>query len=214
MMLSRTGSGVAAYLRRSPASGLFSSPVRNTTILCVRKDGKVAMVGDGQVSLGNTVMKPNARKVRELCDGKVLAGFAGATADCFTLLERLEAKLEEFPGQTLRASVELAKMWRNEKYMRHLEAMIVVADKDISLTITGRGDVAEPVDGVIGIGSGGVYAASAARALVDVEGFSALAIAQKGMKIAADTCVYTNHEFITKELDSTPDNNTPPSPSS
>lgn len=198
-MLQRSIGGVFKSFHKDCLSKLFCNgqATRNTTILCVRKDGQVTMIGDGQVSLGNTVMKPNARKVRMLGkENSVLAGFAGSTADAFTLIERLESKLDEFPGQTLRASVELAKMWRNEKYLRHLEAMIVVADKDVCLTITGHGDVCEPSDGVIGIGSGGLYAASAARALIDVEGYDALKIAQKSMKIAADTCVYTNHNFV------------------
>lgn len=213
-MLQRTVGGVFKSFNKTSLSSMFCNGqrTRNTTILCIRKDGNVAMIGDGQVSLGNTVMKPNAKKVRLLGkDGQVLAGFAGATADCFTLMERLEGKLDEFPGQTLRAGVELAKMWRNEKYLRHLEAMIVVADKDVSLTITGHGDVCEPADGVIGIGSGGLYAASAARALMDVDGYDALSIAQKSMKIAADTCVYTNGNFVTQCLPPSPhDTNSPP----
>jgi len=158
------------------------------------------MVGDGQVSQGDTVLKPNAKKVRRIGGGKVVCGFAGATADAFTLLERLEGKLDEYPGQLLRASVELAKAWRTEKYLRQLNALLVVCDKDISLTITGNGDVVEPMDGVIGIGSGGIYASSAARALLDIDGLDATAIAHKAMKIAADTCVYTNHNFITEKL--------------
>lgn len=212
-MIPRTIGSVSRSFPKASLSGFFCNGqrTRNTTILCIRKDGKVAMVGDGQVSLGNTVMKPNAKKVRLLGkDGQVLAGFAGATADCFTLMERLEGKLDEFPGQTLRAGVELAKMWRNEKYLRHLEAMIVVADKDVSLTITGHGDVCEPADGVIGIGSGGLYAASAARALMDVDSYDALSIAKKSMNIAADTCVYTNHNFITQCLPPSAEDTTQP----
>lgn len=158
------------------------------------------MVGDGQVTFGNTILKPNAKKVRKIADGKVLAGYAGSTADCFTLLERLEGKLDEYPGQLMRASVELAKSWRTEKYLRQLNASLIVADKDISLTLTGNGDVVQPFDGVVGIGSGGDYAVSAARALIDMEGLTSIDIARKAMKIAADTCIYTNHNFIEMEL--------------
>ena len=164
-----------------------------TTILCVRRDGHVAMAGDGQVSLGQTVVKGNARKVRRIgTGGAVLSGFAGATADAFTLLERLEAKLERFPGQLERACVELAKDWRTDRYLRRLEAMMAVADKDRTFTLTGNGDVLEPEDGVVGIGSGGNYALSAARALMTVDGLSAEEIARRAMKIASDICVYTN----------------------
>jgi len=184
--------------------GCYDGPrIRSTTILAVRKGADLVMIGDGQVSLGDTVMKPNAKKVRRIGNGKVLAGFAGATADAFTLLERLEGKLEEYPGQLLRAGVELAKAWRTEKYLRNLNALLVVADKDISLTITGNGDVVEPADGIIGIGSGGIYASSAARALLDIDGLSADDIAHRAMKIAADTCVYTNHNFVVETLVST-----------
>ena len=172
-----------------------------TTILCVRRDGHVAMAGDGQVSLGQTVVKGNARKVRRIgAGGAVLSGFAGATADAFTLLERLEAKLERFPGQLERACVELAKDWRTDRYLRRLEAMMAVADKDRSFTLTGTGDVLEPEDGVIGIGSGGNYALSAARALLAVDGLSAEEIARRAMKIAADICVYTNNNVILETI--------------
>ena len=172
-----------------------------TTILCVRRDGHVAMAGDGQVSLGQTIIKGNARKVRRIGAGStVLAGFAGATADAFTLLERLEAKLERFPGQLERACVELAKDWRTDRYLRRLEAMMAVADKDRSFTLTGTGDVLEPDDGVIGIGSGGNYALSAARALMAVDGLSAEEIARRAMKIAADICVYTNNNVILETI--------------
>jgi ATP-dependent HslUV protease, peptidase subunit HslV len=177
-----------------------------TTILSVRKSGKVVIAGDGQVTQGHTVMKPNARKVRPLGaqddDGaKVIAGFAGATADAFTLFERLEAKLERHQGQLLRAAVELAKEWRTDKYLRNLEAMLIVADKDITLIITGNGDVLEPVEGIAAIGSGGNYALSAARALVDYED-DAEVLARKAMKIAADVCVYTNENLTVEVLDS------------
>jgi ATP-dependent HslUV protease subunit HslV len=171
-----------------------------TTILCVRRDGGVCMAGDGQVSLGQTVIKGNARKVRRIGNGHVLAGFAGATADAFTLLERLEAKLERFPNQLERACVELAKDWRTDRYLRRLEAMMAVADKDRSFTLTGNGDVLEPEDGVIAIGSGGNFALAAARALLDVPGLGAEEIARRAMKIAADICVYTNHSLTVESL--------------
>jgi ATP-dependent HslUV protease subunit HslV len=177
-----------------------------TTILCVRRDGQVAMAGDGQVSLGQTIVKGNARKVRRIgaakgsSGGSVIAGFAGATADAFTLLERLESKLERFPNQLERACVELAKDWRTDRYLRRLEAMMAVADKERSFTLTGNGDVLEPEDGVIAIGSGGNYALSAARALMGVEGLSAEEIARRAMKIAADICVYTNGNIIVETL--------------
>jgi len=171
-----------------------------TTILCVRKDGKVAMAGDGQVSLGQTVVKGNARKVRRIANGRVLAGFAGATADAFTLLERLEAKLERFPDQLERAAVELAKDWRTDRYLRRLEALLAVADKSRSLLITGNGDVLEPEDEIIGIGSGGNYALAAARALIDVDGLTAEEVAKKAMTIAAGICVYTNGRFVLETL--------------
>jgi ATP-dependent HslUV protease subunit HslV len=171
-----------------------------TTILCVRRDGRVAMAGDGQVSLGQTVIKGNARKVRRIGGGAVLAGFAGATADAFTLLERLEAKLERYPNQLERACVELAKDWRTDRYLRRLEAMMAVADRDRSFTLTGNGDVLEPEDGVIGIGSGGNYALSAARALIEIPGLSAEEVARRSMRIAADICVYTNENVIVETL--------------
>jgi ATP-dependent HslUV protease subunit HslV len=171
-----------------------------TTILCVRRDGHVTMAGDGQVSLGPTIVKGNARKVRRIGAGNVLAGFAGATADAFTLLERLEAKLERFPGQLERACVELAKDWRTDRYLRRLEAMMAVADKDRSFTLTGTGDVLEPEDGVIAIGSGGNYALAAARALMAVDDLSAEEIARRAMAIAADICVYTNGNVIIETL--------------
>jgi len=169
-----------------------------TTILSVRKAGKVVIAGDGQVSVGPTVMKANARKVRPLSGGLILAGFAGATADAFTLLERLEAKLEAHPGQLTRACVELAKDWRTDRYLRRLEAMMAVVDSDTSLVLTGNGDVLEPEDGLIGIGSGGTFALAAARALIDTD-LDAEAIARKALKIAADICIYTN-ENVTVEI--------------
>ena len=172
-----------------------------TTILCVRRDGHVTMAGDGQVSMGQTIVKGNARKVRRIgTGGTVLAGFAGATADAFTLLERLESKLERFPGQLERACVDLAKDWRTDRYLRRLEAMMAVADKDRSFTLTGTGDVLEPEDGVIGIGSGGNSALAAARALMGVDGLSAEEIARRAMKIAGEICVYTNDNVIVETL--------------
>ncbi len=171
-----------------------------TTILSVRKNGRVVVAGDGQVSLGQTVIKSNARKVRRLGDGSILAGFAGATADAFTLFERLEAKLERHPGQLLRAAVELAKDWRTDRYLRRLEAMMAVADREVSLVLTGTGDVLEPEDGLIAIGSGGNYALSAARALIDRDDMDAEAIARKAMSIAADICVYTNRNVTLESL--------------
>jgi ATP-dependent HslUV protease, peptidase subunit HslV len=171
-----------------------------TTIVTVRKGGKVVIAGDGQVSLGQTIMKGNARKVRRIGKGNVIAGFAGATADAFTLLERLEAKLEQYPDQLMRACVELAKDWRTDRYLRRLEAMMLVADKNVSLALTGNGDVLEPEKGVAAIGSGGNYALAAARALLDSEQ-DAEAVARKAMQIAADICVYTNHNVIVETLD-------------
>jgi ATP-dependent HslUV protease subunit HslV len=171
-----------------------------TTILCVRRGSTVAMAGDGQVSLGNTVVKGNARKVRRIGNGAVIAGFAGATADAFTLLERLETKLERFPNQLERACVELAKDWRTDRYLRRLEAMMAVADKNHSFTLTGNGDVLEPDDGIIAIGSGGNYALSAARALMTVDGLEAEEIARRAMQIAADICIYTNQNVIVETL--------------
>ena len=167
---------------------------RATTILAVRKNQKIALIGDGQVSLGQTVMKGNARKVRQLVEGKVLAGFAGATADAFTLFERLQAKLERYPDQLQRAAVELAKEWRTEKYLQKLEAMLIVADKDVTLLISGQGDVIEPEHNIMAIGSGGHYAAAAARGLYEYEPDAEI-IARKAMEIAADICVYTNSSF-------------------
>ncbi len=172
-----------------------------TTILTVRKGGKVVIAGDGQVTLGQTIIKGNAKKVRRVGNGNVIAGFAGATADAFTLFERLETKLERFPDQLKRACVELAKDWRTDRYLRHLEAMMIVADADESLVLTGKGDVLEPDDNVMGIGSGGNYALAAARALLDSD-LDAEAIARKAMAIAADICVYTNKEVVIESLDS------------
>ena len=172
-----------------------------TTILSVRKNGTVVVAGDGQVSLGQTVIKSNARKVRRIgTKNDVIVGFAGATADAFTLFERLEGKLEQHPGNLTRACVELAKDWRTDKYLRRLEAMMAVANKDVSLILTGTGDVLEPEDGIIAIGSGGNYALAAARALIDREDMEAKDIAQKAMSIAGQICVYTNENVIIESI--------------
>jgi ATP-dependent HslUV protease subunit HslV len=178
-----------------------ASPWHGTTILTVRKGGKVVIAGDGQVSVGQTVMKHNAKKVRPLGKSGVIAGFAGATADAFTLFERLEAKLDQYPRQLTRACVELAKDWRTDRYLRRLEAMMLVADSTTSLVLTGVGDVLEPEHGVAGIGSGGNYAYAAARALADMD-LSAEEIARRSMAIAADICVYTNTSVTLETLDS------------
>jgi ATP-dependent HslUV protease subunit HslV len=170
-----------------------------TTILSLRKGNRVVIAGDGQVSIGQTIIKSNARKVRPLSGGSVIAGFAGATADAMTLFERLEAKLEQYPLQLTRACVELAKDWRTDRYLRRLEAMMIVADKQVSLVLTGTGDVLEPEHNLIGIGSGGNYALAAARALIDTE-MDAEAIARKAMGIAAEICVYTNNNVIVESL--------------
>jgi ATP-dependent HslUV protease subunit HslV len=172
---------------------------RSTTILSVRKGNDVVIAGDGQVTLGQTVMKSNARKVRRLGKGDVIAGFAGATADAFALFERLDAKIEQHPGNLARACVELAKDWRTEKFLRRLEAMMVVADAKSTLLLSGTGDVVEPDDGVVGIGSGGNYALAAARALIGFD-LSARAIAERAMTIAADICVYTNNRIIIESI--------------
>jgi len=177
-----------------------SSMLYGTTILSVRKNGKVAIAGDGQVSLGSTVLKSNAKKIRKLGDGSIIGGFAGATADAFTLFERLEAKLEQYPNQLMRACVELAKDWRTDKYLRRLEAMMIVIDKNVSLVLTGNGDVLEPEDGITGIGSGGNFALAAARALFSIDDMSAEEIVKKSMKIAADLCVYTNNNIVIETL--------------
>ena len=172
-----------------------------TTILCVRKGEEVVIVGDGQVSLGQTVIKANARKVRRLGQsGKIVAGFAGATADAFTLFERLEGKLEQHPGNLTRAAVEMAKDWRTDRYLRRLEAMMAVSDISTSLVLTGTGDVLEPEDGLIGIGSGGSFALAAARALIDRDDMGAEDIARRAMQIAAGICVYTNENLTVESL--------------
>ncbi len=178
----------------------FDRTWHGTTILCVRKGGSVVVAGDGQVTIGDTVMKANARKVRRIGGDKVIAGFAGATADAFTLFERLEAKLDKHAGHLTRACVELAKDWRTDRYLRRLEAMMAVADKDVSLVVTGNGDVLEPQDGLIGIGSGGNYALAAARALMDVDDMDAEAVARRALEIAAGICIYTNTDVTVESL--------------
>jgi ATP-dependent HslUV protease subunit HslV len=176
-----------------------AAPWHGTTILSARTPEKVVIIGDGQVSMGQTVMKPNARKVRRLHDGSVIGGFAGATADAFTLFERLEAKLEQYPGQLTRAAVELAKDWRTDRFLRRLEAMMIVADAQVSLVLTGTGDVLEPENSIMGIGSGGNYALAAARALIETER-SAEEIVRRSLDIAAEICVYTNRNVTIESL--------------
>jgi ATP-dependent HslUV protease, peptidase subunit HslV len=180
---------------RVPSSDIW----HGTTILTVRKGGSVVIGGDGQVSIGQTIVKANARKVRRLGKGDVIGGFAGATADAFTLFERLEGKLDQYPGQLTRAAVELAKDWRTDRYLRRLEAMMVVADTQVSLVLTGTGDVLEPESGIMGIGSGGNYALAAARAMIDGP-LDAEAIVRKALDIAADICVYTNRNVTVEKL--------------
>jgi len=175
---------------------------RGTTILSYRRNGQVVIGGDGQVSLGNTVMKSNARKVRRLYNDQVIAGFAGGTADAFTLFERFEAKLEKHQGNLTRSALELAKDWRTDRMMRRLEALLAVADSKASLIITGNGDVIEPENGLMAIGSGGPFAQSAATALIENTDLSARDIVEKGLNIAADICIYTNHNLTLETLDS------------
>ena len=192
---------IAKFPRTLPMSQQIGLPsMHATTIVTVRKGGRVVIAGDGQVSLGQTVIKHNAKKVRPLGKGNVIAGFAGATADAFTLFERLEAKLEQYPDQLMRACVELAKDWRTDRYLRRLEAMMLVADKDVTLALTGTGDVLEPEHGIMAIGSGGNYALAAAMALIDSKK-SAEEIARKSMEIAANICVYTNGNVVFESLD-------------
>ncbi len=174
--------------------------VRSTTVIAVKRNGKVAMAGDGQVTMGQTVMKGNARKVRKMYDGKVLTGFAGATADAFNLFDKFEMKLQEYSGDITRAAVELAKMWRTDKALRNLEALLLAASKDKILLISGNGDVIEPENDVLAIGSGGNYAYAAALAYMDVSDMSALEIAEKSLKIAGEICIYTNGHITAEEL--------------
>ena len=174
--------------------------IYGTTILSVRKGNDVVIVGDGQVTLGSSVMKATAKKIKELSNGKILTGFAGSTADAFALFERLEQKLERHPDNLTRACLELAKDWRTDKYLRHLEAMMIVVDKDITLIISGNGDVIEPEGGIAAIGSGGNYALSAAKALYDIDNMDAETICKKAMQIAGDLCIYTNHNLTIKKI--------------
>lgn len=174
--------------------------IRSTTIVAVRRDGRAAMAGDGQVSLGQTIVKDKARKVRRIADGKVVVGFAGATADAFALLERLEAKLKEHRGSLPRAAVELAKDWRTDRYLRRLEAMIIAMDAQHTLLLSGTGDIIEPDDGIIAIGSGGMYALAAGRALLRSTELSALDVARRALEVAGEICVYTNGELVVEEV--------------
>ena len=183
-----------------PIPGRRSAPIKGTTILSVRHRGRVVMAGDGQVTLESTVMKHRARKVRKIYEDKVLAGFAGTTADAFTLFERFEEKLQQYSGNILRAAVELAKDWRTDRVLRRLEALLLVADREHSLIISGTGDVVEPDDGIIGIGSGGAYAQAAAKALVLHSELDARRIAEEAMRIASEICIYTNDQIVVEEL--------------
>lgn len=180
--------------------GQSNQRVRSTTIIAVRKDGRVALAGDGQVSMGNTVVKGNARKVRTMYDGKIAVGFAGATADAFTLFERFEARIKEYAGDLMRSAVELAKEWRTDRMLRRLEAMLLVADKNTILLISGTGDVLEPEHGAVAIGSGGNYALAAARALLDTTDLGAREIAERALLIAGEICVFTNQTITIEEL--------------
>ncbi|HNY21341.1 MAG TPA: ATP-dependent protease subunit HslV [Treponemataceae bacterium] len=174
--------------------------IRSTTVIAVRKDGHVAMAGDGQVTMGETVVKPNARKVRKICEGRILTGFAGATADAFTLLEKFEARVKEYAGDLTRAAVELAKDWRTDKALRNLQALLLVADAEKTLLISGTGDVIEPSEDVLAIGSGGNYAYAAALAYLESTEFTAAEIAKKSLSIASRICIYTNDTIMTEEL--------------
>lgn len=174
--------------------------MRSTTVLLVQRDGHVAMAGDGQVTLGETVIKGNARKVRRLANGEIIVGFAGATADAFTLLSRFETKLEQFQGQLERAAIELTKDWRTDKYLRNLEALIIVADKKSAFLISGKGDVISSDDGLLSVGSGSMYALSAARALIKHTQLSAREVAEEALKIAGEICIFTNSEIVVEEL--------------
>jgi len=190
----------SSYSDHLPMKRKKSPQVRSTTVLLVRRDGHVAMAGDGQVTVGETVMKASAKKVRRLYNDKILAGFAGATGDAFSLLTRFEGKLEQYHGNLDRAAIELSKEWRTDKILRHLEALLVVADEKTSFLLSGNGDVISPDDGVLAIGSGGSYALAAARALMKNTEMSAREIALEAMRIAADICIYSNSNIIVEEL--------------
>jgi ATP-dependent HslUV protease, peptidase subunit HslV len=185
---------------RTTAAATGVSPMHATTILCVRRNGKTAIAGDGQVTVGNTVMKHNAKKVRKLYNDRILAGFAGATADAFTLFEKFEAKLDQYRGNLTRAAVELAKDWRTDRVLRRLEALMIVADAERAFILSGNGDVVEPENGIAAIGSGGPFALSAARALIEHTGYDARRVVHEAMRIAADICIYTNSEISIEEL--------------
>lgn len=174
--------------------------LKSTTILCIRRDGRVAIAGDGQVTVGNTIMKHNAKKIRRMYNGTILSGFAGGAADALTLFERFEAKLEQYHGNLTRAAIELAKDWRTDRILRRLEALMCVADRNASLIISGTGDIIEPEDGIMAIGSGGAYALAAARALISHTNMGAREIAEEAMKITARICIYTNSETLIEEL--------------
>jgi ATP-dependent HslUV protease subunit HslV len=185
----------------SLSSAVMEPPrIRSTTVLCVRRDDHVVLAADGQVTFNHTIMKSTARKVRRLYNGSILAGFAGSTSDAITLFERFESKLEEYRGNLSRAAVELGKTWRTDKYLRHLEALLLVADQKLSLVLSGTGDVIEPDHGVVAIGSGGPYATAAARALYEHTALTARQIAEEAMKITSQICIYTNDQFIFEEL--------------
>jgi ATP-dependent HslUV protease subunit HslV len=183
-----------------PSKNTAEERIRSTTVIAVRRDEKVAMAGDGQVTMGNTVMKSNAKKIRRIYDGKILVGFAGATADAFTLFERFEGKVKEYGGDITRAAVELAKDWRTDRILRRLEALLLVADRKATFLISGTGDVVEPDEGVIAIGSGGSFAYAAARAYLDASQLSARDIAERSLRIASEICIYTNSEILVEEL--------------
>lgn len=189
---------IPAVINHSATNPLTA--IRSTTILCVRRNNQVAIAGDGQVTLGNTVMKHNAKKIRRMYNGTILSGFAGGAADALTLFEKFEAKLEQYHGNLTRSAVELAKEWRTDRILRKLEALIAVADRNSSLIISGTGDIIEPDDGIVAIGSGGPYALSAARALVRHTNMNAREIAEEAMKITAEICIYTNSEILIEEL--------------
>lgn len=181
-------------------SNELSSKIRSTTVLLVQRNGQIAMAGDGQVTLGETVIKGNARKVRRIKNGDVLVGFAGATADAFTLLTKFEAKLDQFQGQLERAAIELSKEWRTDKYLRHLEALLIVADKADAFLISGKGDVIASDEGLLSVGSGSMYALSAARALIKHTDLSARQVAEEALRIAGEICIYTNSEILVEEI--------------
>jgi ATP-dependent HslUV protease subunit HslV len=209
LVVRRSSSALSSFPRSFHASTVSldsNNTWHGTTIVCIRKNGRVVMMGDGQVTMGSMTVKPNAKKIRRIPSkdkeegSETLVGFAGSTADAFTLLERLEGKLEEYPGQLARSCVELAKGWRTDKYLRRLEASLLVADETISLELTGNGDVLESNDGVLGVGSGSPYALAAARALMDLPDLTAEQVAEKAMNIASDMCVYTNKEFMVESM--------------